>query len=118
MKIYNTTTKTIEEITYLFNGIDCLGDLHGNSSHGNTYSDEHECYEMSQDDVDWWTEYCTTNEKADEMLEEAKKELSWEKFEELRELTHDSVGEMEGSGEARIAIIKEFCLDSLNLKRG
>ena len=107
MKIHNTTTGINEELRYNFNGCDALTDLHGNSSHGNKWNEEEECWEMSQEDIDWWTQYVSDNTEADELESEIKKELSdYEDLEECISLIGDM--DMEDQGAARIAALKEF----------
>lgn len=62
MKIYNTDTKTIEELIHGYYDTDVAKYIVGNTG-GYKYNDDHEATEMSQDDLNWWNKYFDADEK-------------------------------------------------------
>jgi dissimilatory sulfite reductase (desulfoviridin) alpha/beta subunit len=71
----------VRELECRINGIDCSQDLHGNVSNNSIWNDEKECYEMTQDDFDWWEEYFTNKESDEERKAEIIEKFGYEAWE-------------------------------------
>jgi hypothetical protein len=86
MKIYNTTTGKEVNLTIIDrkSGIEWTSDLIGNAGDLN-YNSEREMAEMSEDQIEWWSNTIEGLEKIEDLTEEAKELLSSEDFEELEE---------------------------------
>ena len=96
MKMYNTTTKEFDELTYIdpATGIDCAQDIIGNAGALN-YNREFDRFEMSGADVAWWDEYLA-NSQADE---ETTAELISQYGDKAREIIEDALDGIEMSDE-------------------
>ena len=96
MKMYNTTTKEFDELTYIdpATGIDCAQDIIGNTGALN-YNREFDRFEMSADDIAWWDEYLT-NSHADA---ETAADLISQYGDPAREIIEDALDGVEMSDE-------------------
>lgn len=79
MEIFNTTTKETIEITLIdpVTGIDWSGDFMGNAisvCEDFTYNEDMEKYEANELICDWWLNYCTEYQEADDLVYEWKKD--------------------------------------------
>ena len=73
MEIYNTTTNQTEVLSYAPTGCDCLADIIEGSEI--KYNRENERHEAPQAEIDFWREWITTVEKADELEKELAEKL-------------------------------------------
>ena len=96
MKMYNTTTKEFDELTYIdpATGIDCAQDIIGNTGALN-YNRDSDRFEMSGDDIAWRDEYLT-NSHADA---ETAAELISKYGNPAREIIEDALYGIEMSDE-------------------
>lgn len=91
MKIYNTTTGEVTDLTIIDRKTGCewTNDLLGNS--GDLHYNSHiEMAELSQDDIDWWQNTIDGLDHIEDLTEEAKGLLSNEDFEDLKEKLYEN----------------------------
>ena len=86
MKIYNTTTGKEVSLTIIDrkSNIEWTSDLIGNAGKLK-YNSEREMNEMSQEDIEWWSNTIEGLDKIEDLTEVAKELLNSEDFEELEE---------------------------------
>jgi hypothetical protein len=86
MKIFNTTTS--KEVSLIIidrnTNTEWTSDLIGNAD-ALKYNSDREMNEMSQEDIDWWSNTIEGLDKIEDLTEEVKELLSSEDFEELEE---------------------------------
>jgi hypothetical protein len=83
MKILNTTTGKIEELTYSPTGCDCLSDLTAADT-SITYNRETETHEAEGDAIGWWKTWIAEQEELDTLWASVKKDFDDESKEEIR----------------------------------
>jgi hypothetical protein len=90
MTIYNTTTE--KEITLTIidskSGNEWTNDLIGNSGDLH-YNREENRYEMTSEEIEWWSSTIKGLNKIEDLTEEAKELLNSEDFEELENRLND-----------------------------
>ena len=77
MELRNEVTGEIVDIVIIDpkTGLDMGDDLIGNTMHGFSWNDEHECWETDPENVEWWTAYAEERQEAEDALRELWHEL-------------------------------------------
>jgi hypothetical protein len=84
MKILNTTTGKIEELTYAPTGCDCLSDLAGHDT-SIIYNTETEIHEAEEDAIGWWKTWIAEQEELDTLWASVKEDFNDDCEEEIRQ---------------------------------
>ncbi len=108
MKILNTTTNQIENLTYSPTGCDCMGDL-TSSDVSFAYNRETEIHEAEQSAIDWWRAWIAAQEELDTLWASVKEDFDDESVKEIREAVERAQDcDMEDQPRAGKAAIMEW----------
>lgn len=117
MRILNTTTGQIEELTHTGYECDCVPDLIADDS-TITWNAEEEIKQGDEDSIAWWRTYLT----ADAEYMEAKADLfgtldNAQDEEKLENLLNDAMAcDMEDQPEAGMSVLKEWIANEDNFR--
>ena len=108
MKILNTTTGQIEELTHSGYDCDCVPDLIAADS-TITWNEDEEIRQGSEESVDWWRTYLAADAEYMEAKADLCATLGEDQKEELESLLNDAMGcDMEDQPKAGTRVISEW----------
>jgi hypothetical protein len=108
MKILNTTTGKIEELTHDGYDCDCVPDLVA-ADNAITWNDEFEVRQADEDSIDWWRTYLAADEEFMAVKAELRAELDEDDREQLETDLENAMGcDMESQPAAGMAVLKEW----------
>lgn len=86
-RVYNTTTREVEELVYMADGNDFLFDSMANA--GMELSEREDSdFELDQEEIDWWVRWAEREER----IKERMSGLGEEEIEAIREISYFSDG--------------------------
>ncbi len=73
MRVFNTTTKSINDLTITVNNVDCTADIMQITTNNDfSYNDSNELYQADNDTIAWWQSKLGEYQEMYELIDELK----------------------------------------------